>query len=173
MLRRALAVERVAADHFNFRSLDDGVQYKERWQAFRANFGDELRSFVRAQATELRLVTPTTPRYDADDRTLVLGGGFRSPLLRARYASLLQRQRVDLGAPYFLGSPRPLITTAPAERPVVESYAPGAADEFDLMTAAAGGEFGLAPADVRFLCGCASDIASCPRWKARTSAGAE
>jgi hypothetical protein len=167
VLRRALAIERLAADDFNFRSRD-GVEYKERSQAVEADFSDELRRLVHAQADDLGLVTPDEARYQTYDRTLVLGGGYLSPLLRARYAKLLQSQGIDLGALYFLGSPRLLIADPP-ERPKVEFYAPAATDEFDLMAAAGCAEFGLSPAAVELICGCASVEVSCPNWKERDS----
>lgn len=165
VVRRALAIERLAADDFNFRSRD-GVEYKERSQAVEADFSDDLRRLVHTQADDLGLVTPVEARYRTYDRTLVLGGGYRSPLLRARYAKVLQSQGIDLGALYFLGSPRFLIADPP-ERPKVESYAPAATDEFDLMAAAGCAEFGLSAAAVELVCGCASVEMSCPRWKER------
>lgn len=165
VLRRVLTIERLAADHFNFRTRD-GVKYRERSQAVKAGFSDELRSLVHTEANDLGLVTPEAARYDGYDRTLVLGGGYRSPLLRTRYAKLMQTHGVDLGALYLLGSPRLLIADPP-EQPAIESYAPDATDEFDLMTAAGCAEFQLAAADVEFLCGCTTDAVSCPRWKAR------
>jgi hypothetical protein len=167
VLRRALVIERLAADDFNFRSRD-GVEYKERSQAVKADFSEQLRRLVHTQADELGLVTPVEARYQTYDRTLVLGGGYLSPLLRARYARLLQSQGIDLGAPYFLGSPRFLIADPP-EQPRVESYAPAATDEFDLMAAAGCAEFALSQAAVEFVCGCASIDVTCPNWKARDS----
>jgi hypothetical protein len=164
VLRRVLMVERLAADDFNFRTRE-GVAYTERSQAVKADFSDELRELVRKAADDLGLVTPRPARSRAYDRTLVLGGGYLSPLLRARYAESLQAGGLDLGALYFLGSPRFLIADPP-ERPKVESYAPDASDEFDLMAAAGCAGFGLSRAAVEFLCGCASVDVVCPRWKA-------
>ena len=112
------------------------------------------------------------PAHDSYDMTLILGGGFRSPLLRTRYAALLERQGVGLGDVYLLGSPRFLITNEPAERPVTSEYAPEATDEFDLMVAAATIEFGFSPQPMKFLCGCASSSTICPNWSHGDDPGA-
>ncbi|MEJ3748673.1 hypothetical protein WEI85_36030 [Actinomycetes bacterium KLBMP 9797] len=160
ILRRTLAVERIAAAAFNFRS---GSGYRERSQAVEGSFDERTRARVLELTTELGLVTPQPPRFDRYDKTLVLGGGYRSPLLRSRYAAHLRSTGVALGEVSFLGSPRFLIADPP-ERDVTAAYAPAATDEFGLMVAAAQAEFGLAAAEVTFLCGCASADRICPQW---------
>lgn len=164
LLESLIALEQRAADVFNFRSLD-GSTYRERSEAARADFDDATRSRILAYAAQLGLVEPTLPRQASYDMTLVLGGGFRSPLLRARYAANLQRQGIGLGEVYLLGSPRFLTTNEPAERPVTSEYAPGATDEFDLMIAAAQSELDVSPQPVSFLCGCVSASRICPNWR--------
>jgi hypothetical protein len=164
LLESLIAIEERAADSFNFRSRD-GSTYRERSEAVEADFDDDTRAHVVQYATSLGLVEPTRPAHDSYDMTLVLGGGFRSPLLRTRYAALLGRQGIHLGEVYFLGSPRFLMTNEPAERPVTSQYAPEATDEFDLMVAAATIEFGFSPQPVMFLCGCTSASAICPNWR--------
>jgi hypothetical protein len=165
ILRRTLAVERMAAADFNFRE-GAGQQYRERMQASAADFTPEFRIRVRELTTRLGLVSTQEPRTSRYDKTLVLGGGYRSPLLRARYAAQLRSKGFDLGEVSFLGSPRFLIEKPP-ERPVISAYAPGASDEFDLMVAAAQAEFGLTQARITFLCGCTSADLPCPNWPAR------
>jgi hypothetical protein len=165
VLRRTLAVERMAAADFNFRA-GPGQQYRERLQASTADFSPEFRAQVRELARQLGLVRAQEPRAGQYDKTLVLGGGYRSPVLRARYAALFRSKGFQLGDVSFLGSPRFLIEDPP-ERQVTEAYAPGARDEFDLMVAAAQAEFGLAPARTTFLCGCSSAEALCPKWLER------
>jgi hypothetical protein len=171
ILRRTLAVERMAAEHFNFRTRD-GQQYRERQQALVADFAPELRDRISELTDQLGLGSPQPPRFDRYDKTLVLGGGYRSPLLRARYAAQLRAAGTDLGEVSFLGSPRFLIEQPP-ERPVTESYAPSATDEFGLMAAAAQAEFGLTPAATTFLCGCSSVETQCPNWPGRHLEGAD
>jgi hypothetical protein len=164
ILRRCLAVERTAGTGFNRRG-GAGQQYLERMQASAADFTPEFRARVLELTRQLGLVCAQEPRASRYDKTLVLGGGYRSPLLRARYTELLQSKGFQLGEVSFLGSPRFLIEDPP-ERPVTEAYAPGASDEFGLMLAAAQAEFGLTLARITFLCGCTSADAQCPKWAA-------
>jgi len=171
LLESLITLEQRAADSFNFRSRD-GSTYRERSEAVEADLDDATRARVVEYATSLGLVEPTRPAHDSYDMTLVLGGGFRSPLLRTRYASLLERQGIGLGDIYLLASPRFLITNQPAERPVTSEYAPDATDEFDLMVAAATSELGFSPEPVTFLCGCASASAICPKWRHSDAPGA-
>lgn len=170
LLENVIALEKRAADSFNFRS-QDGSTYRERSEAITADFDDETRAEIIACATALGLVVPEPPMHQSYDMTLVLGGGFRSPLLRARYAALLQQRGIDLGEVHLLGSPRFLITNRPAEKPVTSEYAPDATDELDLMVAAAERELGLTAQPTRFLCGCASATAICPHWPHRNMPG--
>jgi hypothetical protein len=161
-LRSALALESWAAEPFNFRGT--GATYVERNQAVSAEFDDETRSRVVEHAGLLGLTGATRPRHDSYDGTLVLGGGWRSPLLRARYAAVWRRAGTDLGHLYFLGSPRFLVTDPP-ERDRTEGYAPGARDEFDLLVAAGASEFELRPQPTRLLCGCTGIDDVCPQWR--------
>ncbi len=171
VLRRTLAVERAAANDFNFRTREGGG-YRERAQADAADFDDGLRDLIFRLADRLGLVSPRPARFKTYEKTLIMGGGYRSPLLRARFAARMQESGVDLGELSFLGSPRFLIEE-PAERPIVEGYAPAATDEFDLMKAAASAEFGFVSGPVTFLCGCSSAEAVCPAWRYGAAAGAE
>lgn len=170
-LESLIALEQRAADSFNFRSRD-GSTYRERSEAVQADFDDATRARIIECATALGLVEPTRPTHDSYDMTLILGGGFRSPLLRTRYAALLERQGIGLGDVYLLGSPRFLITSEPAEEPVTSIYAPSASDEFDLIVAAATSEFGFFPQPVTFLCGCTFASQICPSWRHADDPGA-
>lgn len=172
VLRRAVAVERIAAVDFNFRG-GTGEQFRERAHADVADFDHELRQRILRLADQLGLVSPCPTRFKHYEKTLIMGGGYRSPLLRARYAAGIQESGVSLGEVSFLGSPRFLIEKPPPERPVVEEYAPGAADEFDLMKAAALIEFGPVLDPVVFLCGCPSAAAICPAWRYRNLDGGQ
>lgn len=163
ILRRALAIEGMASSHFNFRPPDG-----ERSQLLTADFSSEFRHRVFELADQLGLVTPRPPRFDRYDETLVLGGGYLFPLLRARYAAQLRAAGTHLGELRFLGSPRFMIDDPP-ERPFAETFAPGAVDEVDLMVGAARAEFGLRPAREEFLCGCSSAQVQCPHWTCRHS----
>jgi hypothetical protein len=168
ILRRALVIERIAARKWNFRARD-GQQYGERVQAVAANFTPGFREGVVELTDRLGLVSPRNPRpprCGRYDKTLILGGSYLFPLLRARYAAQLRAAGIDLGVVDFLGSPRFLFEDPP-ERPVAETYAPGATDEFDLMAGAAHAEFGLVPAGTMFLCGCPSAREQCPKWSRR------
>lgn len=162
VLRRALILERRTADHFNFRGGGTG-QYRERAQATTASFDDGLRSRIFHYTRQLGLVDAETPQFRRYDMTLVLGGGYKSPQLRARLAADLSSTGVDLGRLYFLGSPRFLIADPP-EAPEVAYYADHARDEFDLMAAGAQREFGLAVHEPKFLCGCTAATELCPKW---------
>lgn len=169
ILRGTLALEQLAAADFDFRG---GAHYRERSQAATADFGAALRDEVMELTDRLGLVSPSPTRFDGYDRTLVLGGGYTSPLFRARYAAQLGANGVELGELGFLGSPRFLIEE-PAERPVVADYAPAATDEFDLMEAAALAEFDVVADPVEFLCGCASSDVHCPKWRYRDTSAAD
>jgi hypothetical protein len=162
ILRRALAIERIAADHFDFRGRGTGM-YRERAQAASAEFSDELRAAIFDRARQLGLVDADEPQHRQYDMVLVLGGGYKSPQLRAQLAAELQASGIDLGALFFLGSPRFLIAD-PAEAPQVMYYAEDPHDEFDLMGAGACREFQLTLETPVFLCGCASSDDFCPQW---------
>lgn len=162
VLRGALEIERRVAESFNFRSRD-GVVYRERSQAVAGVFSDTDRADVEVQSERLGLVTPVKPTRTSYDQTLILGGGYQSPLLRARLAKLLMQQGIDLGGISLLGSPRFMIEEPP-EQASVENYAPEAKDEFDLMVSAACAEFGWCSVDVVLTCGCADTRVKCPAW---------
>lgn len=162
-LGKTLALESEIASDFDFRAAD---QYRERSQAAVAQFDDERRQRVLELTTGLGLVTPCPPRFERYDRTLVLGGGYMSPVLRSRQAVRLGAAGVELGELAFLGSPRFLVAE-PSEASAVRGYAPDAVDEYDLMKAAACAEFDLAASADEFLCGCLSAELICPAWRYR------
>jgi hypothetical protein len=172
-LRRTLQVERVAGSLFNFRG-GNGNGYRERSQAVRADFDEATRARVLDLTRRLGLVDPHKPRLDSYDNTLVMGGGYRSPLLRAQYAALIRDSGVQLGEVSFLGSPRPLVEEGERpERPATDTYVPGATDEFDLMIGAVRAAYGMDVTEVTFLCGCADAGAPCPRWRHRLANDAD
>lgn len=165
VVRRALAVEQIAAEEFNFRARGS-EKYVERAQAAIASFDPATSKHIRALADRLGLLTSKPPRHSRYAETLILGGGYARPLLRARHALSVRTDGVDLGRLSFLGSGRRLIERPP-ERPVAETYAPGAANEFELMVGAARTVFRLSAATPRFWCGCDSTERVCPAWLRR------
>ncbi|MFC0316048.1 hypothetical protein ACFQNE_11530 [Gordonia phosphorivorans] len=162
VLRRTIAVEQIAAEHFDFRGRG-ATGYRERHQAVAADFSDDRRERIFRLAAQLGLVNEAAPRYPEYDETLILGGGYSSPQLRAKYASQIGRN-YELGRLYFLGSPRFLIAEPP-EAPAVEYYARGASDEFDLMIGAAEREFSLISAAPILVCGCVATDVLCEEWR--------
>lgn len=161
-LARIFALEKLAATQFHSRG--DGDVYIERWNGAGDDLSEPLRSRVIGLADRLGLVTAKQPTHRTYDHTLVLGGGKRSPLLRARLCAELVDRGVVAGRIALLGSPRPV---GPEERPATDQYAPAAADEFELLIAAATNEFHLTPKPVRFLCGSGDAEQICPAWSAR------
>jgi hypothetical protein len=162
-LARVLTLEKIAAGEFNFRG--DGVVYRERWAVTDDDdLPESMRSRVIALTDRLGLVTAQRPAHDAYDKTLILGGGRRSPLLRARLGAQLSAAGVELGQVALLGSPRFI---GDEERRETDGYAPGVADEFELLVAAAEQEYGLRAGPPRFLCGSTPLDQVCPRWAAR------
>lgn len=161
---RTLAVERQVAADFDFRG-QAGGGYRERNHAGTADFDEDTRARIIEIARELELITPRVPRHATYDMTLVLGGGYLSPLLRTRLAAQIEAAGTALGTLYSLGSPRFLISEPP-EATAVAGYAPDARDEFDLMCAAAASEFGLTVDTPEFLCGCTFAATRCPSWPA-------
>lgn len=165
ILRRTLALERIAVRRFNFRAQGDGG-YVERSQAAVAGFEPATAARIIELCEDRGLVETRPPRSARYGETLILGGGYRRPLMRAVYARELADEGVGLGRLTFLGSGRELIPE-PAERPETEDYAPGAHDEFDLLIGAACTAFAVHRGPTRFLCGCASADDVCPVWRAR------
>jgi hypothetical protein len=138
--------------------------YQERWEAASMRFDGDTEKRVHNAATQLGLVNATVPARETYDHVVVLGGGGRSPLLRAQYAhEMLTRQGVSAPRVWMLGSPRPL--DLDRELPLVASYAPDAQDEFGLMDAAMRAAFKVGAASDDFVCGCSDDNGPCPAWR--------
>ena len=138
-------------------------EYRERWEAIDLPFDAEVATAVRRLSVDLDIVEPLAaePPYD---HVVVLGGGGRSPILRAEYAAEVTTDvRID-GVPiWLLGSPRPLDEAH--ERSMVADYAPDAADEFDLMTRAAMSRFDAVQTGEESVCGCTDLTVDCPEWR--------
>ena len=165
IMRRALALERIAVRRFNFRA-QGGGGYVERSQAAVTAFEPATAARIIELCEDRGLVETRPPRSARYGETLILGGGYRRPLMRAVHARELADEGVGLGRLSFLGSGRELIPK-PAERPATEDYAPGARDEFDLLIGAACTAFPVHRGPIRFLCGCESADAVCPAWRSR------
>jgi hypothetical protein len=139
------------------------ASYRERWQAAEMTFSDGRRSLVAEAADELGLVTATRPDRAQYAHAAVLGGGGRTPLLRAQYLdALIEEHGLRPGQVWMLGSPR--LIEEDKERPAADTYAAGAVDEFDLMCAAAEQAFAALDPVTELTCGCRSDSDPCPTW---------
>jgi hypothetical protein len=89
------------------------------------------------------LVDNHSPKRSQVDFLLILGGARLSNLLRPRYASkLIAANLVKPVHIVLLGGSRAVMD---GERDATDTYAPGAATEFDLLTTAAAAEFGFDP----------------------------
>jgi hypothetical protein len=142
------------------------IPYRERWQAAAMHFSDRRRECVSNAADALGLVTPTQPSRQEYAHAAVLGGGGLTPLLRARYLEeLIEHHQLKLGQVWMLGSPRPI--DEDKERLATDTYAKDAADEFDLMCAAAEAAFSATDPTTQLDCGCADDQKPCPVWGER------
>lgn len=138
--------------------------YQERWQGSKLAIPDEEARGVYELARSLDLIDESRPSAQTYDHLVVLGGGGMSPLLRARYAKELIEDGTGVGDVWLLGSPRRIQDD---ERHLSDLYAPGALDEFDVMSAAAHHAFSLETEEMRFLCGCSDVDVSCPTWRRR------
>lgn len=112
-----------------------------RWELLQSalDLADDHR--ILELASDLGLVENHRPRRTRVDFLLILGGARLSNLLRPRYASeLIASSLVDPARIVLLGGSRAVMDS---ERDATDSYAPGAATEFDLLTTAAAAEFGF------------------------------
>lgn len=138
--------------------------YQERWEAGKAMFDPPMRERLQRYAEELQLVTATSPPQARYDHAVVLGGGGITPLLRANYLSGFVADGLEIGSIWMLGSSRE-VAAGSNERRAVALYAPDAADEFALVSAAAERAFAARQPCTRITCGCSTTLASCPVWK--------
>jgi hypothetical protein len=139
--------------------------YRERSDAVSLPFDPEAGEIVGRAATDLGLVRSSRPRARRFDHVVVAGGGGVSPRLRASFAAeLIERHQLDPGDVWLLGSPRPVTST---ERRQTDPYAPGAADEFDLMIAGGEQAFARERFSQTALCGCSDLTVPCPEWQER------
>lgn len=148
--------------------------YRERWASAPPPFSSRWTKLAHNAAESLGLVVATTPAGRSFDHSVVLGGGGRTPLLRAQYLTeMILEKGLQHGDIWMLGSSRLIDETTKnghgaTERGAADTYASGAIDEFDLMCAAAeiafGAVNGAVNGDVHFSCGCLTDDSPCPEW---------
>lgn len=114
-----------------------------RWELLDSGLDPSQERRVLELASALGLVDNHQPERSRVDFLLILGGARLSNLLRPRYASeLIAADLVKPAHIVILGGSRPVMD---GERDATDSYAPGAATEFDLLTTAAAAEFGFDP----------------------------
>lgn len=114
-----------------------------RWELLDSGLDPRQDRRVVELARDLGLVDNHPPRRRNVDFLLILGGARLSNLLRPRYAGeLISTGLADPRQMVLLGASRAVM---PSERDATDSYAPKANTEFDLLTAAAGQEFGFDP----------------------------
>jgi hypothetical protein len=110
----------------------------------------EMRDEVAARATALGLRSQGSLR--AEPTTFVVLGGRRlAPLNRARAAAQAMRRQPEVPARVVMLCGRRGLDPAERESEEVRGYAPGAATELELMSAAAERAFAAIPAEVRIV----------------------
>lgn len=109
-------------------------RYNERRTIARAAYTDEARQIIAEACTAAGLTEFVPPQYRRYDHLLILGGGWKTPVLRAEFAAeLIDDYQLDVDHVWLLGSARPV---QPDERPDTDPWAPDAVDEYELMLAA-------------------------------------
>lgn len=112
-----------------------------RWLLDDSHWTADQRVLILECAASLGLIGADRPAARSYDYVLVLGGAKLSCLLRPRLAAdVILRVGVRTGEVVLLGSSRPV---AESEREATDTYAPGAATEFDLLRTGAELAFGL------------------------------
>lgn len=106
---------------------------KERSQVVPTQLHPSVVAAVYRAAESLGMLHSTQPVYEAYDYVSVLGGASKKPLERIGYTKQLIDQGLSVKALFLLGSSRKVWDS---EREVVEAYAPGAVDEFEMMNGA-------------------------------------
>jgi hypothetical protein len=139
--------------------------WRERTHATMLPFSTYGRRRIEASVSDLGMAGVRTSHLRDYDHVVVLGGAGLSPLLRCAYAAdVIAANSLAPQAIWLLGSPRPVTTT---ERQRSDTYAPGASDEFDLMSAAGQRVFSRQTGRHEAVCGCADLATACPQWQNR------
>lgn len=111
-----------------------------RWTSHDQLLSAQQVALANRAASELKLACASMPSRDQYRAVLVLGGARLSCLLRTEWAAQILREGVETRDVVLLGSERPV---ADSERDATDTYAPGAATEFDLFVAAGSAVFGF------------------------------
>ena len=134
------------SERWDFRRLQQGTLAKDtgersRWLITGSALTESQRGLSMEAARKLGLIGLEVPSKHAYDFVWVLGGARLSCLLRPRFAAhLVTEQALQCGTIALLASGRPVSST---ERSATDTYAPGAATEFDLMNRGAEIAFAL------------------------------
>jgi len=127
---RRIARERGAAADDNLRQGAGAA----RWLSAATELPPEMEVRVLNNAKHLGLVQAQEPSQSAYDHIVVLGGARISCKIRPFRAAEVIRAGVQVEKIVLLGAARPI---PDSERDATDTYAPGAANEFDLIIAGA------------------------------------
>jgi hypothetical protein len=115
-----------------------------RWLSATTGLPPETEARIIENVRHLGLVTAQNPIRASYDYIVMLGGARLSCKLRPLRAAEVMRAGVHAGKIALLGAARPI---PDSERDATDTYAPGAADEFDLIVAGAQQAFGFNASD--------------------------
>jgi len=141
----------IFSDRWDFRRIarergapaDDELRHglgSARWLSAATGLPQEIEARILDDAKHLGLVHAQKPSQLSYDYIVALGGARLSNKLRPLRAAEVMRAGVRADKIALLGAARPV---ADSERDATETYAPGAADEFDLIVAGAQQAFGF------------------------------
>lgn len=124
------------SERWDFRKMQREAATKDTGEAARWLLDDskvtpEQKDTIEESAKALGLIGVNEPIEDSYDYVLILGGARLSCLLRPKLAAyIVQDKRMEPKAVVALGSARPV---SDSERDATDSYAQGAATEYDLI----------------------------------------
>lgn len=148
--------------------LDNKTKEAARWLVSSEYITNEQVKYVNEAITVLGLRGITRPMLSDYDYVVALGGARMSCLLRPQYASEILREfGLNSQAVVMLSGMRPISET---EREATDTYAPGAATEYDLMNRGAelAFELGIGYQEERY-----DDENMNKSWAVRTYKGTE
>lgn len=111
-----------------------------RWLTTADGLSPETQARILENSSHLGLIHATEPSLQTYDCILALGGARLSCMLRPLRAGEVIRSGVTAAMVGLLGAPRPI---PESERDATDIYAPGAADEFELIVAGGQQAFGF------------------------------
>ena len=134
------------SDRWDYRSIqkqarDINTGEKARWQISSAKITEDQKASVAEGIYPLGLIGVQIPVETEFDYVIALGGARFSCLYRPRYAQeLIASQKIKTKSAVLLSGMRPV---SESERAATDTYAPGAATEYDLINAGAEQSFEL------------------------------